>query len=448
MSKLYDIAVLGGDDPGSWLVAAAFAVRDLRVALILDRSPDPETATFPWLPFDLSRHEPLMSAAGLVPVSAPAPGFVPDFQVIVKGKAVDVTADPVFFQRGLDRDLGPDAGILLGLSTRLEREAQEFLSQQAASETFLPFNRSPAAERPWKKWFKKKNDAPAPPRQDDFISDAPPQISAVFRAAARAALGAPLGAGAPLTQTALLWLGCRSLKRGTGSDLDLREQAAARIAKRGAVLEALPDAVIAEGRILHSIRMKNRAIVDTRVLVGNALTLRDLFDPGKSRDQSGDREERTLRTTFFYRLEKSAVPEALADRAVVVTDPGEELSGYNLMTLTRSPRVPKRQTLAITMTGNDELDPETAPVKLASTLPWLDPEAFSIDETRKPLTVPVPSGGFGLAPPPLPNFPMENVFALPSDVLPGWGPAGLEHGLRALLSLGEELLKKYKARSG
>ncbi len=451
MSKLYDIAVIGADDPASWLTAAAFAGRDRRVALILDQAPDPDTVAFPWLPLDLSRHAELMAQAGLAPAAAPHPAFTPDLQLIVAGKAIDLTADPIAFERGLRRDLGSDAGAFIELSSALAREAGKFPAT-AAADPASPLNRlyAPAApERPWSAWFKKRGPSlPESPPFSRLTAAAPPAVAAAFLAAATAALAAPLPPGPPLAQMAMLWGFCRGARPGAGADKGLREQAAARIAKRGAVIEGDPETAIAEGKSVHSVRLKSRAIVDAKVMVAAAPALERLLGPQKSGDRPENiRDAAIERTTCFFRVEKTTLSEALADRAVVVTDPQKPLAGDNLMILARSPRVPRRETLAVTiLAARASVDPESLPEALAAALPWFVPAAIAPDETRAPLIEPCPPMNSIFAPPPAPAPAYENVFCLPSDPLPGWGPAGMGLSLNALIAAAEEVLKRHKGR--
>ncbi|HUT52893.1 MAG TPA: hypothetical protein VM658_05840 [bacterium] len=451
MSKLYDIAILGADDPASWLSAAAFAGRDLRVALILGHAPDPDTVAFPWLPLDLARHAELMAQAGLVPAAAPRPPFTPDLQVIVAGKAIDLAADPLFFERGIKRDLGGDAAILIELSQALGRGASEFIAA-AAADPSSPLNRLYAAvppDRPWSGWFKKRGPTlPESPPFSRAASGAPAPIRSAFLAAATAVLAAPLPPEPTLAQVAMLWNFCRGARPGPGATLGLREQAAARIAKRGAVIEGDPETVIAEGRSVHSVRLKSRAIVDAKILVAASSMLARLLSPGKSGPRPGKSPDPAMeRATFFYRIEKSSLPEALAERAVVAADPGKPLSGANLMVIVRSPRVPRRQTMAITVFAPPgAIDPESLPQALAASLPWIEPAAITPDDTRAPIIASCPPLNYLLAPPPSPAPVFENFFPLPGDPLPGWGPAGLIISLRALLAAGLDLLPKYKGR--
>jgi hypothetical protein len=445
MSKLYDIVILGGDDPGSWLAAGAFASKDMRVALILDRSPDPGLAQFPWLPLDLSRYPGLLSEFGLRPQSSPTPIYRPDFQVIVAGKTIDIIADPDSFKRNLKRDLGGKDAAFLNFSRELDRLADEFRDAEENSDSMQSlFKRD---KHPWRKWFKKdRKEQPPAPAFSEWARAADPLFGTVALAASKAVLGAPLPPGVSLPQVSLLWSFCTALHRGPGAGLPLREQAAEKIAKRGVVMEAEPEALIKRGKVLHSIRLKGGVIIDTRILLTRKKVLSEfLGGEHENGDTTGKTGRRSGRTTFFFTIKKSTAPESMAARAIVIHDPDKPLSGDNLMTIVLSPRVPRRDTLAVTLPAADtEPDPEMIPEKLASSMPWLDPGAITVDDTRPPLISPYRDGNIGLNPAEHLAPGIENLLPLPSEPLPGWGPAGIEVALRRLVAHCDELIAKYK----
>lgn len=447
MSKLYDITVLGADDLDSWLTAAAFADQDLRVALILEQTPDPGLPGFFRLPLDPSRLIPLMEPFRLKPLADPHPPFFPDFQVIVAGAPVDVVSHPEHAARCLTRDLRELAPLFLETITELDKTGDRIIKE--ATEHGFPEILPPGRRdfrffrllRPAALW-----EPPPSPPFSQAMSHLPPLLQAVALGIANAASGAPLPSDVSFSQAAVLFLLARSLHQGPGAETDFREQAAMRIVKRGAVMEAVPDVIISAGRTLASLRLQGGAIMDTRVLFVSSQTAREKWRMELTRFPPPSRETE-IQTTYFFKVERTTLPESLAARAVIIRDPQRPLRGDNLLFLVRSPRVPRRDTAAITLfSPPPELSADIIPDLLHSTLPWLEPKDFSPDDTRPPIISRIPAG-FGLADVILPVFPLENLLPLPSEILPGWGHLGTALALQRLLPLGLDLIKKSRNRN-
>jgi hypothetical protein len=440
MSKLYNATVIGRDSLSSWLVASALAAQDLRVALVLDQAPDPEVPAFPWLPFTPDRSDALMAVAGLRPAAAPGPAFSPDFQVLIEGTVLDAVADPEHGERALRRELQGMTPAFQERVRELERLAAENLD--AARERGFPYQTSAngGAFSRLLSMAKSWSPAASPP----FVQWAEGMTLAQSRAIlaiASAALGSALPAQVPTLNVAMLWSSSRGLHAGPGAEPGLREQAAALIARRGVVVEAAPEALITRGKMARSVRFRGGAVLDAQVLIANCPTLAHLLQS----DDPSAQKPRPTRTTWFFKFERSAIPESLAPRALLVRDPQRPLAGTNLMVLARAPRVPARETLAVTMfSPPPDLGAEDIPELMAAALPWLEPSRLTIDDTRDPISDSSPLGDLTAAP--WPRCPLENVFPLPGDIIPGWGPTALTLAIPPLIQLCQELLKKYKAR--
>lgn len=446
MSKLYDITILGADDQASWITAAAFAALDLRVALVLEKTPDPDLLCFPWTPIDISRYPALVSDFNLKTRGAPHPLHT-DFQILIAGRMVDIMADPDAGRRNLYRDLGQKAEEFMALSEELDGISRDILSA-ALENSFVQRALLKAGESAWGRLLRGKSWTPPPePGFREWARGKSPELVAIIQAAAQATLAAPLPENPPLHQVALLWSFCRHPGAGPGSKNDLREQALALLTKRGTVMQAEPDAPIVRGKTVHSLRLKGGAIIDTRVLLARSEMIDKLPGVGGGRNKSSAGNGREVfRSTFFFRIEKSTIPESLAARAVVVHDPGKSMDGSNLMTIVISPRVPRRSTLSVTMfTESNDIEPSTIPEKLASSLDWLDPDRITPDETREPVFTLLPSrlSDAGVTRALVPT-PIENVLLLPSDPLAGWGPVGVKLSLRLLIDQCAELISKNK----
>lgn len=447
MSKLYDITIIGSDNLATWLTASALAGLDQRTVLILDRAPDPDLVPFPWLPFDASRHRSMMLEAGLKPRRSPVPRFESDFQIMAGDLNFDIVADPFHWYRALEREFQGITPTFLKITEELDKNARA-LEKQAMEKGF-PYM-SEGAGNPVKAIWNKVagfNVKPSPPFAEWSEGMTVEQVKAIFAAAA-ATLGAPLPPDISAVNVAMLWRFCRLLHPGGGPDQELREQAAARVAKRGVVIEATPDSLINQGKMLRSVRLRGGVVIDTKVLFSSRQALKNLLDINLENKKRKEPARTFTRATFFYRIEKSAIPESMAPRFVLIPDPSLPLEGKNLMILTRSPRVPKRETLAVTLYSPPPgLREEDLPALMAESLPWLDPDMISIDDTRVPAIAELTAPYLDLSGVEWPNTKYENVFPLPNDILPAWGPAGMPVALRSLRAAAEATLDKYKNRS-
>ena len=416
MAKTYDLCIFGPDEPALWLAASAAAGRFLQVALLVYPLPDAGLPCFPHLPLDPSRLSPLASALEFRPAPSPFPPYLPELQVIVAGRPLDLVADPAFFQSGLERDLQNRAAPFLTQAAELEKMA-EAATAEALAQNFPGDPPMPANQPWWSKWRKPKRWQPASsPPWSQWSSALPAPERAILSACATAWVGFPLPAEVETLTVALGWKLCRSLHHGNGDSTDLRALAAERVAKRGAVIEAGPEAVLAKGAE-HTLRLRGGTVIQARALMGPLSDLQRLF---------GERRELpvpvSLRRTFYLKLDRDTIPDNLAPRALAVTDPTKPTMGENLLLLARAPRAPRRETLAVTLFHPPaHLKTEDLPGLLAAALPWLNPKLVAPDETREPVSALIhPPRALQRETTP-PALPFANLFPLPSETLPSWG---------------------------
>ncbi len=441
MSKLYDVTLIGKDDLDSWAAAAAFAASDLRVMFLIESAPDPGLPLAFDSPIDPGRVTNLMRAAGLKPTAAPRPSHLPDFQVIVAGKPIDVIANGQSRVEFAARDWGELAGAFEDYRSQLKRMAEDIVT--SAAENDFPLESSETRERPF--WKRLRLRSWRPPETEPFkvwCAGAPSEARGFFLAAASGLGGFPVTGDAPAAQVALLLGAMNLLYPGLGPEGDYRERAAESIARRGSVMEARPESILTEGRRAISLRLRGGSIIDTRTLVAPTTLVSALT--GKTVG-AGDRGPG--RTTWFFKMERDTIPESLAARSILIKDPEGPTSGTNLMILARGPRVPRRDTLAVTMFEPPEgLGAAEVPAVLAEALPWMDPSKVKPDEEREEIVTRGPSRTQEFYKRHYQKTGLENVFPLPSSILPGWGIMGTALALEGLVLAVAPMVKKYRDR--
>ncbi len=440
MSRLYDVAVLGGDDAGSWLCAAAFAQRDLRAALILDKSPDEGTPPFFQSVFDPCRSRPVVGPLGMEPCRGPSFPFEPDFQVIVNGKPIDFVADAFHSGRAEERDFQELAPAFHEKSQELCGMA-EVLVDEAREKGFPPWGDGFLSGLFSRRTLKVDRNLS---RQSfgEWAEGLPDLFKSIFLGTASACVGTILTEEAPLLQVALLWLTARGLSPAQrGSSADIREDTARVVSRRGTIMEASPEALIYSGRTLHGVRLAKGAIIDTRLLVSPVRLFYRLWNE-ESKNPSFP--ERIARKSWFLKIEREILPDSLCRRALFINH--ENFPG-SMMLLTRAPRVPRRDTACLTFLGDDSPEsPEEAISRLSSSLSWLDESKISVDDTREPAVLRYPAPFSDLSFAYSPRLPLFNVMPHPADVLPSWGPAGTTLSILSMQERAVKTLHKLKKR--
>ncbi len=439
MSRLYDVAVLGGDDPGSWLCAAVFAKSDLRVALIMDQPPCAGVPPFFQSLCDPCRSRLFLGPLGISPCRGPVFPFDPDFQIIVNGRPIDFTASPIHAERAMERDFRDHAALFQRKSQELSEIAEVFMDR-AREKKFPALRHGPlsgllSSRKP------KADKELAGASFNEWASDLPPLLKHVFRGVISLGLGAVVTDSAPLLQAALLWHTARSLSPDQDSAVtDLREEAAQQISRRGSVMEATPEALLYTGRTLYGIRLAKGAIIDTRMLISPS---RLFYRMWTSESKRPSFPERASRKTRFLKIERSTLPESLCSRALII----DEASPDSMILMTRAPRVPRRDTMCVTFYGDDDFESEEEVIsKLSASLSWLDPAMVEVDDTREPVVKKRPAPSSDLLSPYVPKFPLWNVMVHPAEVLPSWGPLGTTLSLLSLRDEAMQIIHKLKKR--
>ena len=429
MARTFDFTVWG-DGLGEWLTAAALAMAGRPTALVLTRALDREAGVFPEAPVDLSGSEVIANYFGEAPAGGPEDRFEADFQVIWPEARLDVFADPEEFRFGLERDIPAHAQAVLAASTGLRKLAEKIEREILARPDYPPLT-----------WTEKLvlrlkglgRGFPELGRSlGEFLKElaVPKSRQWIFLLPLKA-LCPGLGENPSLGSAALLWNFLCRQKRSEGMTADLRLRLRDLIQRNGAVFDSRPERVALEKRILLSIHLADRVELQTGLLIAEPAALFSVLDPGQREDRVGRQLAllfaRSVQHTLYFRVERSALPEVMAQRTLVLHDPSQPLHGTNFMVLCRIPRVPKWETLAVTVSYPKGDVPPPLPEEVVKTLHWLLPflgrEQVELDENRPVVSryhYALPkSNGFW---PRSCRTPLKNVYLPPDQVLPGLGP--------------------------
>jgi len=430
MSRLYDICVIGRDDPGTWLAAAALSAKDISVALMLERPPDPSLLPFYWLAADPLRSRALAEPFGLAPASAPSLPGSPDFQVVFQGKPVDFVAPSPGRSIILERDLGQTKGSFEKMLGNLSQKGANIIKE--AVEAGYPGKTGKGLlgklfQGISGKVYKGPDLSPFTGMAGE-LDEFPRQV---LELALSGMYGAPLGDSAPASLLALLCYVIDSFSEKDEGQGDFREQAAKLITRRGAIMEGEPESLLSESKKITGVRLAGSTVVEARFFMAPRKVLNKLSPTAKKGE--GPKARRTTRATFFFKIDVSTVPESWAPRSVIFSGNGGNKD--KIMVVCRSRRVPRRETMAVTVYDErGELNPEDLPALLKAGLPWLDEKAVHEDEDRKPerYSKLLPDG---LGEPYRYSGKLVNILPLPSEVIPGWGHAGIVAVLAAQMPL-------------
>ena len=427
-SASFEFAVWG-DGLSEWLTAAALAMAGRSAALLLTRPLDRESGAFPGYPADLAGSEIIANHFGEAPAGAADNPWQADLQVVWPGRRLDIFADPVEFFFGLNRDAPDQARPLITASTGLRKVAEKIEREILARADYPPFA--------WRERFlyRFKGIERAVPQLGRTLNDllhehgVAEEMKWLFLLPLKA-LCPDLRANPGLGTAAVLWNFLLRQQRGTGS-ADLRLRLREIIRRNGEVFESPPDRVALHQGGVRAVLLANKTEVQPRILIAEPAAVFAVLDPAQREETAGRKLAllfpRLVRHTLFFRVERAALPEAMARRVVVLNDPAAPLEGPNFLTLCRIPRVPRWETLAVTATYPKGDVPPPPPEELLHALHWLFPflgrDQVEIEPERPPLSrhhyaLPKHAGFF----PRHHHTPLKNVFLPPDQVLPGLGP--------------------------
>jgi hypothetical protein len=429
MAKSFEFTVWG-DSLNDWLTAAGLAMAGRSTALILGHALDREAGVFPEAPVDFSGSEIIANHFGEAPAGGAEAPWVPDLQVVWPELRLDLFADPAEFQLGLERDLPGHAPSVLAASAALRQLAEKIERQFLAQPGYPPLT-----------WIEKI------PAALKGLPRAIPEIRRPLSELLEAhGLPAPLhwlfllplkalSPGLPdhpnLGSAALLWYFLLRQKRGVGPAADLRLRLRDLIQQNGKVYEAKPERVTLAKDLIAGIQLSSKTELEPGLVIAEPGAIFAVLDPDQREDRVGRKLAllfpRSVQHTFFFRVERSALPETMARRVVVLNDPRRPLAGANFLGLCRIPRVPRWETLAVTATYPKGDVPPPAPEELVRALEWLLPflgrDQIAPDETR-----PVVSRNHYAPPHPTslwpasPRTPARNLYLPADQVLSGIGP--------------------------
>jgi len=429
MAKNFEFTVWG-DSLTDWLTAAALAMAGRNTALLLSRPLDRDAGVFPEAPVDLSGSEIIANYFGEAPAGGPEHAWLADFQVVWPELRLDVFADPAEFQFGLERDLPDQARAVLEVSTALRQLAEKIERQILAQPGYPPLAWTekfllsckglgrgiPEIRRPLSDLLQAQNLAPA--------------LRWLFLLPLKA-LSPGLGDNPGLGSAALLWHFLGRQKRAEGTIADLRLRLRDLIQGNGKVYEARPERVTLEKETIAGIQLSSKTELEPGLVIAEPAALFQVLDPSQRENRVGRRLAllfpRSVQHTLFFRIERSALPEAMTRRVLALNDPRQPLAGTNFLVLCRIPRVPRWETLAVTAVFPKGDVPPPAPEAVLQALEWLFPflrqDQIAPDETRPVLSRYhyAPAKHPGLWPAPH-RTPLKNVYLPADQVLSGIGP--------------------------
>jgi len=429
MAKTFDF-IVWGDSLNDWLTAAGLAMAGRTTALILGHPLDRDAGVFPEAPVDLSGSEIIANYFGEAPAGGAENPWPADVQVVWPELRLDLFADPAEFQFGLERDLPEHAPAVLAASAALRQLAEKIERQLLAQPGYPPLSWIENILATLKGLPRAVPEIRRPLLELLRAHHLPAPLHWLFLLPLKA-LCPGLPDNPNLGSAALLWYFLMRQKRGEGPAADLRLRLRDLIQQSGKIYEAKPERVSLVKATIANIQLSSKTELEPGLVIAEPGALFAVLDPGQREDRAGRRLAllfpRSVQHTFFFRIERSALPEAMARRVVVLNNPRQPLSGANFLVLCRIPRVPRWETLAVTATYPKGDVPPPAPEELIRALEWLFPflgqDQLAPDETR-----PVVSR-YHYAPPKPPSLwpasprtPVRNLYLPADQVLSGIGP--------------------------
>ncbi len=432
-------AVVWGDSLGDWLSAAELVLAGVRTGLLIPQATQSEAPGFPEAVFSPSSSDIIANRFGFSPWGEAENAYEPDFQVVTPQHRIDIFGDDSEFRLGLDRDVPEYAGNLNELFSELDGIGREF-------EVWLEHAPGYPALTWRDLWQWRLISARTMPRKflEPFSEilgrhQVPDSLKLVM--SAPLSLFSPLQAeNLPAARAACLWRFLRRVSGNGNSGQDLQGALSDIISANGEVIRSMPAKAELGGRLVKSLMFYDGREIGFQALLARPGDFFSILDA----DQRELRVAKKIAAyfpryayyTLFFRIERDAVPEAMARRVIFVLSTRRELWGDNMMLLTRYRRVPRWDTLAVTL-GYPKGDMEPPPAdfvfeSLQSLMPFLRADQLEQDETIAPKSHKFYLPRAGLAAAPGLGTPLKNLFIAFSEILPRLGPVALFLAARGL----------------
>lgn len=444
MNTKFTVAV-NGNSLGDWLCAAEMAMAGVRTCLIAygfskdGDAPELNTPFFPDAIFPPSSSDIIANRLGLGTQAFDESPFEPCFQVVTPRHRLDFFGRDEELRFGLERDVPEHAQNMLKLLHELDALGEEFNAWLENSHNYPPITR-------YEHWLWNLFTSKAVPRKflEPFSEtlerhDIPPDL--------RIALRAPLNSFAPYTATnlpvasaACLWRLMRKISGNGSAAKDLREPLKETINANGEVVNSRPVSAEIEGGRVRAVKLADQSEIEFQALLSRPGDFFSLLDSNQRELRAAKKMAgcfpRSVYHTMFFRLERDAAPEAMAAKVAFVMSVKKNLWGDNLMILSRSPRVPRWDTLAVTM-GFPKGDMDAPPhdyvfESLQSLMPFLRSDQLEPEEkmgtiTRKQyLRTGGLVSGINLV------TPFKNLYLSFTEILPRLGATGMFIAARRL----------------
>lgn|GEM_PF-4511082 len=443
--------VVWGDSLGDWLSAAELAIAGVRTGLILSCSVNPadfpgtQGPPFPELAFSPSSSDIIANRFGFNPQGETESPYEPDFQVVTPQHRLDFFGNEEEFKFGLDRDVPEHSGNILGALHELDTLGQEFESWLEHNPCFPPI----AWHERWR--WGVLSTRMLPGKFSEPFSELlkrhqiPPYLQVVLQS--------PLNMFSPFFTTnlpaasaACLWRFLRRNSRNGHLREDLRSPLSEIISANGEVIPSIPARVELSGKQVRALRLSDNREIEFQALLARPGEFFSLLDSDQRESRQAKRIAgyfpRSVYHTMFFRIERSAVPEAMARRVIFVLSMKRNLWGDNLLILSRYKRVPRWDTLAVTLGyPKGDMEPPSGDFifeSLQSLMPFLRSDQMEPDETLVPRSrrFYLKTGGLTLAL----NLvtPLRNLFISFAELLPRIGVGGLFLASRRLADILKE----------
>jgi hypothetical protein len=435
-------AAVWGNSLGDWLCAAELVLAGVRTCLIPSSFPQEEYPPFPEICFSPSSSEIIANRFGFSPQTIAEESFEPDFQVVTPQHRIDFFGNDEEFKFGLQRDVSEHAGNTNELFRELDTLAREFEEWLGNASGYPPLSlrkrlqwRLLSARMPPAKFlqpFSEILEHHRIPLSLQVVLQAPLNMFSPYPAEKL-----------PAARAACLW---RFLRRVSGNGSlreDIRGPLSEIISANGEVVSALPAGVSISGKRICSLKLSDNREIEFQALLARPGEFFSVLDPDQRELRVAKKIAgyfpRYAYHTLFFRLERDAVPEAMARRVIFVLSTKKPLWGDNLMLLSRFARVPRRDTLAVTL-GYSKGDMEPPPPdfifeSLQSLMPFLRTDQLELDEGVSLRSQKYYLPARGLLSGTTLAMPLQNLFLSFSEILPRLGPMAIFIAARGLADM-------------